>query len=379
MVRIRGILSLAVVVAVVAVAAAAVVVDGKLQGRAGGGSPSTSKTLAVARAAFLPSLRSATQSIFAAPPLTPLGLARAGSSAVLAAPGVADVVRVELRELASDPTLVVDRNTRLVPVELDSGARYLCALPRTMAFPEQLAAALDGADIGQLASEDGAQVESDDAAEAEAAPAVVVKDKDKVEGEADDDEGSLLERWGLSAADIEAVLAPLNGRCLLYEYGWWKYKLCMGRYLRQWHDSAQDYKLGVYNADESAETQLAEVESHLDSAALRGVDPATALPGLWKPSYLTQIYDSGTACDVTGQPRRTELVFSCKPSVPSASLAHIEELRTCEYRIRIHTALVCRPRSTEETGNGRLVGSEPATPSTTRIRTIRCAPVETVA
>merc|ERR1711916_48882 len=338
------------------------------------------QTVVVARGPVLPPVSPKTRPLFS-------NSRRGGGetlTGILHAAETPQVLRVDIVPFADAAVHVVDKSLALVPLTIADGSRFVCALPRSMSFPNDLLEALE-----KRGSDGSPKLAPAKPAEpVETAPA---SDSEAQSGGANTlalDVDELLEAWEVEEQAVFDVLKPLEGRCLLYEYGWWRYELCFGSHIRQWHDKDQDFKLGIFNQAESEAAQVAEVESHLDSLVVRQLDPDTAPAEAWKPSYLTQIYDSGTVCDLTGLPRQTELLFTCKPSVPGAALVQIEELRTCVYRIRINTALMCTPEamasfadtsisptatSATTTSSSRHHSSKPLTSNSVRV--VSCAPI----
>ncbi|KAJ0706073.1 putative mannose-6-phosphate receptor binding domain superfamily, glucosidase 2 subunit beta [Helianthus annuus] len=56
--------------------------------------------------------------------------------------------------------------------------------------------------------------------------------------------------------------------------------------------------------------------------------------------YHAHQYTNGTTCDLTNEPRETEVRFVC--SEPRAMISSITELSTCKYAITIHCPTLCK-------------------------------------
>lgn len=56
--------------------------------------------------------------------------------------------------------------------------------------------------------------------------------------------------------------------------------------------------------------------------------------------YVSEYYRGGSMCDLTQQPRQTEVRYVCFPS--ATVLSHVREVLSCEYVIVVGTPLLCR-------------------------------------
>ncbi|PHT42448.1 Protein OS-9 -like protein [Capsicum baccatum] len=133
----------------------------------------------------------------------------------------------------------------------------------------------------------------------------------------------------------DEVLEVLKDRCLTRLEGWWSYEFCYENKLRQVHledeKPVQEFVLGYYDAEATA----AYHQSHSDKSVLK--DPRSKDAS---QRYHAHIYTNGTVCDLTNEPRQTEVRFVC--SEPRALISSITELSTCKYALTVHCPTLCK-------------------------------------
>ena len=83
----------------------------------------------------------------------------------------------------------------------------------------------------------------------------------------------------------------MKGACLATTNGWWSYEICFGTEVKQFHlvsDGVRqdETSLGVF------------------------VDSTTS-----GDTAVTQRFEGGTICDLTGKPRETAVTYSCQPGI----------------------------------------------------------------
>ncbi|CAI6009499.1 unnamed protein product, partial [Closterium sp. NIES-65] len=118
--------------------------------------------------------------------------------------------------------------------------------------------------------------------------------------------------------------------------GWWTYEFCYKTHIRQMHIEQQegenkvtmDFVLGRYSARESLRAQR-----RLEATAAAG-------GGDGGKRYHVHVYTNGTACDLTGAGRRTEVRHVCEEGAQTF-MGTIKEGPTCEYELALHTNLLC--------------------------------------
>lgn len=136
-----------------------------------------------------------------------------------------------------------------------------------------------------------------------------------------------------SILDKQPVLDFLKGKnCLSGGSGWWKYELCYGSYVRQYHidkNGEQSLVLGAFNAD--AHIEWLQKNPH-----------KRPLP-IGSRTELIHFYTDGTLCDKTGKPRQTEVRLKCpeKSSSLSSVTLYLLEPKTCEYELTVQSSLIC--------------------------------------
>lgn len=129
-------------------------------------------------------------------------------------------------------------------------------------------------------------------------------------------------RHETAAPDIPALLAPLEtGPCLYKTKDWWTYEVCYKRSIKQYH---------------------VENEKPVGLVLVLGLHDAAR--DNWEQSnatYQPQWYSNGSRCDLTGQPRNTELRFVCNEAAVQEFIGDIFEPQSCEYTIVVHTSQLC--------------------------------------
>ncbi|MCL7026758.1 hypothetical protein MKW94_017323 [Papaver nudicaule] len=134
----------------------------------------------------------------------------------------------------------------------------------------------------------------------------------------------------------DELLEDLKGPCFYRQEGWWSYEFCYHKKLRQIHvegeKALQEFVLGEYDAEATA----AYNQNLSDFSTLK--DPRSKDAS---QRYHTHIYTNGTICDLTNQPRETEVRFVCQPG-PKGVITSIAELSTCKYALTFQTPYLCK-------------------------------------
>lgn len=146
------------------------------------------------------------------------------------------------------------------------------------------------------------------------------------------------------------LLQDMEGKpCLYFSTGWWSYSFCYNGAVTQFHALAPgvngarlwppiedpntpSYVLGKYepkavdpkatSEDASPKQQTGELQTKAET------------------SYLVQRLSEGTACDLTGKPRKIEVQFHCHPQ-STDRIGWIKETATCAYMMVIYTPRLC--------------------------------------
>ncbi|XP_044472217.1 protein OS-9 homolog [Mangifera indica] len=133
----------------------------------------------------------------------------------------------------------------------------------------------------------------------------------------------------------DELLEPLKDRCFIRQEGWWSYEFCYQKRFRQVHLEdervVQEFVLGVYDEEATAafNQNLSDISTLKDP---RSKDASQR--------YHAHQFTNGTICDLTNQPRETEVRFVC--SEPRAMISSITELSTCKYAITIQCPMLCK-------------------------------------
>lgn len=133
----------------------------------------------------------------------------------------------------------------------------------------------------------------------------------------------------------DELLEVFKDLCFLRQEGWWAYEFCYQKKLRQIHVEnekvVQEYVLGVFDSEATA----AYHQNLSDISVLK--DPRSKDAS---QRYHAHQYTNGTICDLTNQPRETEVRFVC--SEPRAMISSITEISTCKYALTIQSPMLCR-------------------------------------
>ncbi|XP_010250303.1 PREDICTED: protein OS-9 homolog isoform X1 [Nelumbo nucifera] len=134
----------------------------------------------------------------------------------------------------------------------------------------------------------------------------------------------------------DELLELLKEGCFIRQEGWWSYEFCYQKHLRQFHleedKVVQEFILGLYDAEATAafHQNLSDVSKLKDP---RSKDASQR--------YHAHQYTNGTICDLTNQPRETEVRFVCSEQ-PRVMISSITELSTCKYATTIQSPMLCK-------------------------------------
>jgi len=160
-----------------------------------------------------------------------------------------------------------------------------------------------------------------------------------------------------SPANVIKLLSPMkDGPCLFYTKGWWSYEFCYGREVKQYHFEngaiqGETISLGKFESDydwSKTEAWEASAASAKEASAWEASTKAKAK----KRKHHSQYYVDGSKCDLTGEPRKTEVRFKCDESLKGSDtdvISEIEEPSSCTYLFTVSTIRICsHPRFREE-------------------------------
>lgn len=131
------------------------------------------------------------------------------------------------------------------------------------------------------------------------------------------------------------LLEMLKDQCLLRYESWWAYEFCYKGKLRQVHMEdkklVQEFVLGVYDVEATAALHRNSPDVSLQK------DPRSKTAA---QRYHAHLYTNGTICDLTNEPRETEVRFMCSES-KQPSINSIKEVSTCKYVLIVHCPKLC--------------------------------------
>jgi len=147
----------------------------------------------------------------------------------------------------------------------------------------------------------------------------------------------------VSSESVVKLLSPMkDGPCLFYTKGWWSYEFCYGREVKQYH-----FENGAIRGETIS---LGKFESDYNWEATEEWEASSKSPSKMRKHH-SQYYVDGSTCDLTGEPRKTEVRFKCDDTLTSTDMEmirEIEEPSSCTYLFTISTIRICsHPRFRE--------------------------------
>ncbi|XP_052865907.1 endoplasmic reticulum lectin 1 isoform X1 [Anopheles cruzii] len=167
------------------------------------------------------------------------------------------------------------------------------------------------------------------------------------------------------------LLEPLflSTSCSYRIESYWSYEVCHGNYIKQYHEERhektsklQEYFLGRWDKQktEALKVRLAQSDAQNEQLKYKKIE------GFNLP-YLELEMDSGTVCDLNGEPRVTKVLYVCY-MFGKNEVYSLKETSTCNYEVIILTAVLCthpkyKPQDTEENKiNCSPIGDSPRKP-----------------
>jgi len=154
-----------------------------------------------------------------------------------------------------------------------------------------------------------------------------------------------------SSEDISLLLSPLDdmsakNECLLLKQGWWTVEFCYGKFIRQIHlepranakinkrqkgqkqewDMTQEHVIGRWNASVIVDANSFTIHKNENEP---------------KRTYASIVYGYGDECDLSRNPRQTEIQFYCGLNLQHSELKKAREDPSCEYIAQVYTPLLC--------------------------------------
>uniref|UniRef100_A0A2M3Z3B5 Endoplasmic reticulum lectin 1 n=1 Tax=Anopheles braziliensis TaxID=58242 RepID=A0A2M3Z3B5_9DIPT len=152
------------------------------------------------------------------------------------------------------------------------------------------------------------------------------------------------------------LLEPLflSTTCSYRIESYWSYEVCHGNYIKQYHEERhektsklQEYFLGRWDKQKTEALKARYAEAGAQNEQLK----YKKIEGFNLP-YLELEMDSGTVCDLNGEPRVTKVLYVCY-MFGKNEVYSLKETSTCNYEVIILTAALCthpkyKPQDTEE-------------------------------
>jgi endoplasmic reticulum lectin 1 len=144
-----------------------------------------------------------------------------------------------------------------------------------------------------------------------------------------------------------ALLKKLKDKCLRRLDVYWSYELCIDQHVRQYHEDVVTTKKGEKEKDVT-EHFLGRSKKILaqrgDDDLMNPQKTTTATPTFQYEgktrAYYSELYSGGDSCDLTGNPRTTEVRYICDKEALHA-MGSMQEQSICNYLVVVHTSLLC--------------------------------------
>ncbi|CAJ0577541.1 unnamed protein product, partial [Mesorhabditis spiculigera] len=126
--------------------------------------------------------------------------------------------------------------------------------------------------------------------------------------------------------------------CSLKGDFYWIYEICHGRYVLQFHEEREmtsikrtEFFLGNYHEDYATKAASLKFD-HLN--------PPTRVIDEIPTPYFPVTYTKGTACDITGKPRTTTVLYICDEA-GQENIHSLAEVSSCHYEAIVLTSRLC--------------------------------------
>ncbi|XP_049288739.1 endoplasmic reticulum lectin 1 isoform X2 [Anopheles funestus] len=139
---------------------------------------------------------------------------------------------------------------------------------------------------------------------------------------------SSMTRRPKKSKELTSLLEFLDGAyCLPGGSGWWKFELCFGKHVRQYHKDTSIY-LGYFNVEKHREW----LEKNPVARYKRKLE-----------NQISHFYTGGDVCDKTNQPRHVEVKLKCTEQSGSSDVIalYLLEPRPCEYVLNVESSKIC--------------------------------------
>ncbi|KAK7864622.1 hypothetical protein R5R35_012401 [Gryllus longicercus] len=142
------------------------------------------------------------------------------------------------------------------------------------------------------------------------------------------------------------LLAPVfqsPSSCYYRIESFWKYELCHGRHIRQYHEERegkkvkqQEYYLGKWDSVQQLKLyeELEKMKSSSENVPMKKID------GMNMP-YLQINMTDGTICDVNKKPRFTRVLYVCYAH-GKHEISSLKETSICEYEVVVLSPHLCK-------------------------------------
>jgi hypothetical protein len=136
----------------------------------------------------------------------------------------------------------------------------------------------------------------------------------------------------------EELLHALDDVCVTLEQGWWSYKWCHRKEIRQFHAEpngqvAHDWSLGKFDAGGK--------KFRVDPTA----GSSKSKSGGAAQTFYSHFFVGGQKCDETKSQRQTEVQFFCCDDDKGTYIRSIQEPGVCRYTLKVCVAELCSSES----------------------------------
>ncbi|CAH3876675.1 unnamed protein product [Pieris brassicae] len=123
---------------------------------------------------------------------------------------------------------------------------------------------------------------------------------------------------------------------------YWSYEVCHGRHVRQYHEDREgkEHKTHEFFLGRWSDEEHSKLSSEIKALQEAKEKPKTTKVQGSSLPYVEIAMSDGTVCDLSGQPRKTRVLYVCYTH-GKHEIYSMKETSTCEYEIIILSGLLC--------------------------------------
>ncbi|KAL7080726.1 hypothetical protein ACQ4LE_000966 [Meloidogyne hapla] len=124
--------------------------------------------------------------------------------------------------------------------------------------------------------------------------------------------------------------------CLHGGSGWWKYEVCYGKTVMQYHSENEKQRKNILLGVFDKAVHMAWAAEHPEKVIERKEDGRVML--------VTHLYTQGDICEENGAHRSSEVLIRCRDDIDAHKVfIYMLEPSTCQYKVVLESTLFCEP------------------------------------